>query len=107
MAPPPVTGTWAVLKQAAPSASVDQILSALQTTGLPVSETNGGVTITKPRIRVDQALAVLVPSVSSVAPNQGIVGSSVPVTINGSGFAVGATGGASGTGVTGSNGAGR
>src|SRR5207247_6891325 len=71
MATPHVTGAWAVLKQAAPSASVDQILSALQTTGLPVSETNGGVTTTRPRIRVDQALVVLVPTVSSVAPNQG------------------------------------
>jgi methenyltetrahydromethanopterin cyclohydrolase len=44
---------------------VDQILSALQTTGLPVSETNGGVTITKPRIRVGQALAALVPASDS------------------------------------------
>ena len=61
MATPHVSGAWAVLKQAAPSASVDQILSALQTTGLPVSVTNAGVTITKPRIRVDQALSALGP----------------------------------------------
>ncbi|HYT94788.1 MAG TPA: S8 family serine peptidase, partial [Gemmataceae bacterium] len=91
MATPHVTGTWAVLKQAAPSASVDQILSALQTTGLPVSETSGGVTITKPRIRIDQALSVLVPTVSSIAPNQATPGTAVSVTINGSGFAAGAS----------------
>jgi subtilisin family serine protease len=91
MATPHVTGAWAVLKQAAPSASVAQILSALQTTGLPISETSGGVTITKPRIRVDQALSVLVPTVSLVTPTQGAVGASVPVTINGTGFATGAT----------------
>jgi subtilisin family serine protease len=102
MATPHVTGTWAVLKQAAPNASVDQILSALQTTGLPVSETNGGVTITKPRIRVDQALAVLVPTISSVSPSQGSPGTAVPVTINGSGFASGATVNA-GVGITVSN----
>ena len=102
MATPHVTGTWAVLKQAAPSASVDQILTALQTTGLPVSETNGGVTITKPRIRVDQALAALVPTVTSVSPNQGAPGAAVPVTINGAGFATGATVSA-GAGITVSN----
>jgi Subtilase family len=103
MATPHVTGAWAVLKQAAPSASVDQILSALQTTGVPVSETNGGVTITKARIRIDQALAVLVPTISSVAPTQGAGGSSVPVTITGTGFTAGATVSISGTGVTPSN----
>jgi subtilisin family serine protease len=103
MATPHVAGAWAVLKQAAPNASVDQILSALQSTGLPVSETNGGVTITKSRIRIDQALAALVPTVSSVAPNQGTVGSSVSVTVNGTGFATGATVSVGGTGITVSN----
>ena len=89
MATPHVTGTWAVLKQAAPSASVAQILAALQTTGLPVTDSDSG--ITKPRIRIDQALSVLVPTVSSVSPNQGTSGATVPVTINGSGFVAGAT----------------
>jgi len=89
MATPHVTGAWAVLRQAAPRASVDQILSALQTTGLPVGETSGGVTITRPRIRVDQALAALVPAVSSISPNQASPGTTVAVTINGSAFATG------------------
>jgi len=103
MATPHVAGAWAVLKQAAPSASVDQILSALQTTGLPVSETNGGVTITKPRIRIAQALAALVPTVTSISPSQGAQGATVPVTINGSGFVAGAVVNISATGVTVSN----
>jgi hypothetical protein len=85
MAAAHVAGAWAVLRQAAPNASVDQILSALQTTGVPVTDTDSGVT--KPRVRIDQALAVFVPTVSSIAPNQATPGAAVSVTINGSGFA--------------------
>jgi subtilisin family serine protease len=89
MATAHVAGAWAVLRQAAPNATVDQILSALQTTGVPVTDTDSGVT--KPRIRIDQALAVFVPTVSSIAPNQGAPGAAVSVTINGSGFAAGSS----------------
>jgi len=64
MATPHVTGAWAVLRQAAPSASVAQILSALQTTGVPLTDSDSG--ITKPRIRIDQALSVLAPPSESV-----------------------------------------
>src|SRR5215468_4254257 len=103
MATPHVAGTWAVLKQAAPGATVDQILSALQTTGLPIADTRGGGTATRPRIRVDQALAALVPSISSVTPNQGAAGTTVSVAINGSGFVAGSTVSLSGTGVAASN----
>jgi hypothetical protein len=42
-------------------------------------------------------------TVSSVAPNQGVPGTAVPVTITGSGFATGATVSLSGAGVTTSN----
>jgi len=102
MATPHVTGAWAVLKQAAPSASVGQILSALQTTGLLITDTRSGGTVIKPRIQVDQALSAFALTVSSVAPNQGAVGATVPVTINGSGFATGANVSA-GAGITVSN----
>jgi subtilisin family serine protease len=91
MATPHVTGAWAVLKQAAPNASVDQILSALQTTGLPITDTRSGGAVTKPRIQLAQALSALVPTVSSVAPNQGAPGAAVSVTITGSGFGIGST----------------
>src|SRR5262249_32021065 len=39
MAAPHVAGAWGVLKQAAPASSVDQIISALQHTGLPITDT--------------------------------------------------------------------
>ncbi|MGH9195209.1 MAG: S8 family peptidase, partial [Acidimicrobiia bacterium] len=58
MAAPHVAGGWAVLKQAAPSASVDSILSALQETGLLVTDTRGSG-VTKPRVGLNQALSAL------------------------------------------------
>jgi len=98
MATPHVAGAWAVLKQAAPAATVDQILSALQTTGLPITDTRSGTV--KPKIRVDQALSALLPTIGALSPNQGATGAEVSVTINGSGFMAGSTVSFSGTGVT-------
>lgn len=57
MATPHVAGAWAVLKQRAPSATVDQILNALTSTGVPVLDTRNN--ITKPRINVAAAVNVL------------------------------------------------
>ncbi len=62
MATPHVTGAWAVLKQANPGASVSTILTALQQTGIPVTDTRPGGTVTKSRIRIAHALAALLPS---------------------------------------------
>jgi hypothetical protein len=57
MATPHVAGAWAVLKQANPSATVSEVLSALQTTGLMVTDTRLGATAgAKPRIQLDAAL---------------------------------------------------
>jgi subtilisin len=53
MAASHVAGTWAILKQKTPSATVDVVLNALQASGLPVTDINN---ITTPRIRVFQAL---------------------------------------------------
>jgi subtilisin family serine protease len=57
MAAPHVAGAWAILKSKAPSASVDQILSALTSTGIPIFDSRNG--ITKSRIQVDAALNAL------------------------------------------------
>jgi len=64
MAAPHVAGAWALLKQVNPPASVDAILTALQSTGKPFTDTrigsNGLATnIIKPRIQVDAALNVV------------------------------------------------
>jgi len=54
MSAPHVAGAWALLKQANPTATVDEILDVLQDTGVPVTDARNG--ITKPRIQVDEAL---------------------------------------------------
>jgi hypothetical protein len=55
MAAPQVAGVFALLKQAAPSATVSQLLSILQNTGAPVTH----VGITKSRVRALSALNAL------------------------------------------------
>ncbi|MBF0342903.1 MAG: S8 family serine peptidase [Nitrospirae bacterium] len=57
MATPHVAGAWAVLKQAKPSASVTEILNALTSTGVSVTDSRNG--ITKPRIQLDTAVQSL------------------------------------------------
>jgi subtilisin family serine protease len=59
MATPHVTGAFAILKQAAPSASVSTLLSALQQTGVLITDTRDGGSVTKPRIRIAEALALV------------------------------------------------
>jgi subtilase family protein len=81
MAAPHVTGTWAVLKQAVPSASVTQILTALQNTGLSITDTRSGGTVTKQRIRIAAALDALSPSPTlGVSPASVAAGGSVTAT---------------------------
>jgi subtilisin len=93
MATPHVSGAFALLKQAVPGASVSTILNALQQTGLPITDTRSGGSVTAPRIRIYQALASLTPVVNpppmaaSLSPARVPAGSaSFPLTVNGSGF---------------------
>ena len=62
MAAPHIAGAWAILRQAAPAASVSTILTALRQTGRPIADDRffGSGTIV-PRARVFRALASLVP----------------------------------------------
>jgi hypothetical protein len=56
-AAPHVVGAWAILKQKKPAATVDETLSALTISGLGITDPRNG--ITKPRIRVNQAIQTL------------------------------------------------
>ncbi len=57
MAAPHVAGAWAVMKSKTPSATVSQVLQAFNSTGLGIVDMRNG--ITRPRIRVDQAVGAL------------------------------------------------
>jgi subtilisin family serine protease len=57
MAAPHVAGAWAVLKEANPNATVSEVLSALQNTGVPIPDWRSGTdSRVKPRIAVNAAL---------------------------------------------------
>lgn len=62
VATPHVTGAWALLKSIHPSATVDDILSALQDYSVPISDTRPSGTISKPRIQLDLAAQRLMPA---------------------------------------------
>ena len=54
MAAPHVAGAWALLKQAKPDATVNEVLAVLQSTGKPVTDYRNR--ITKPRINIKSAI---------------------------------------------------
>ena len=54
MATPHVAGAWAIIKEKAPDASVDDVLEALQDTGTSVTDSRNSLTF--PRIDIDDAL---------------------------------------------------
>ena len=58
-AAPHVAGAWAVMKSKAPNASVGEILTILNNTGIPIADSRNDVI--KPRIQVDAALDAVIP----------------------------------------------
>ncbi|MFN7472338.1 MAG: S8 family peptidase, partial [Roseiflexaceae bacterium] len=56
MAAPHVAGAWAIMKQAAPNASIAQILQWLSSTGTSITDTRN--TLVLPRINVDDAVVL-------------------------------------------------
>jgi ethanolamine utilization microcompartment shell protein EutS len=73
MATPHVTGAWAVLKSAKPTATVDQVLNALTSTGKSVNDTRNS--IVKPRIQLDAAVNALKPPATNYTLSVSKVGS--------------------------------
>jgi len=61
MASPHVAGAWAVLKQFAPLASVDEIVAVLEETGVPIPDVNADTS----RILIAQAVGALPPACSN------------------------------------------
>jgi subtilisin len=94
MAAPHVAGAWAIFRQAVPAASVDEVLNALRTTGVPITDTREGApgTTTLPRIRIVKALSTLttltspVPTLTDVLPSTGRAGLPLTLTLLGTGF---------------------
>ena len=78
-----------------PTASVEQVLAALQGTGLPVYDTRPGGAGAEPRIRVALALAALrdpdAPILIGVSPDRGTLGQTLTLTVQGANFQAGAT----------------
>ncbi len=56
MAAPHVTGAWALVRQAWPDATVDEVLQRLVSTGVPVADHRNESGLVKPRIQVDEAV---------------------------------------------------
>jgi subtilisin family serine protease len=95
MAAPHVAGAWAILRQAVPGASVDTILNAFRSTGLPITDDRflfgGGAVV--PRVSILKALATLVPvtspvpTLTSVSPSRMHAGMGpMTISLTGSGF---------------------
>src|SRR5262245_15686589 len=91
MAAPHVAGTWAILKQAVPTGTVDQFLAALRAHGLPVTDDRTSPPLTTPRIQVFQTLSSLVtidnpvPIIASLSPSRTFVGTGAfTLTVDGS-----------------------
>jgi len=66
MAAPHVTGAWALLKQAKPSATVNDVLAAFTATGVSIHDSGKCSSVTKKRINVNEALHYLAGTVSGV-----------------------------------------
>jgi len=96
MAAPHVAGAWAVVTQAAPTASVSTVLAALRTSGPPITDTRlpiFGTGATVPRLQLFDALALLgvvstpAPVLTALSPSRARVGSGpLSLTVSGASF---------------------
>ncbi|MFZ1301749.1 MAG: S8 family serine peptidase [Candidatus Microsaccharimonas sp.] len=82
-ATPLVSGAFAVLRDKHPNASVDSLLSLLQTTGTPVTDNRAGYTVgAKPRINLATALVQSpLPAITSFTGPSGTVNEGAGITL--------------------------
>jgi hypothetical protein len=85
MATPHITGAWAVLRQMRPAATVDQLLTAITTTGYPVA-TNCSGSYSKPRIQLDHILSMAPSVTTGQASNLATTGATINGTVNPNGL---------------------
>lgn len=71
LAVPHVVGAFALMKQACPDADVDDLLTALETTGEDVFPIGCGQQPATPRIQIDDAIDSLNDSITVTSPNTG------------------------------------
>ena len=81
MAAPHVAGAGALLQQQKPSATVDEILTALQDSGTPVTDTRVQGGATKPRIEIADALALMSPLANDNFANAQVLTGRTPVAV--------------------------
>jgi hypothetical protein len=67
MAAPIAAGAFAAIRSACPTATIDQIVGAMTSTGKVIADTRPGGTVSKPRIQVDSAIQALGCPVGSIA----------------------------------------
>jgi hypothetical protein len=82
-----VSGAWALFKEKDQSATVDQVLNKLMSSGAPITDSRNGVS--KPRIQIDAALEVNVPPnnwIGAYYNNPDLGGAPVVVRDEGGGF---------------------
>jgi len=89
MATPHVAGAFAVLRQANPTSTVDELLAMLTSTGRPISDNRSGAPLVRPRIRVGAALGIEDPApvIASLSPSSiPAWGYGINLTVTGSDF---------------------
>ena len=72
MATPHVAGSWALMKQVYPAATVDEILNSFTSTGPSITDTRSCTSVTKKRIDVNEAYNLMSNNASLAIAKTGV-----------------------------------
>jgi hypothetical protein len=81
-ATPHIAGSIAVLASAYPTEGVDQIVSRMTSTGVPVTDTRNGINLIKPRIDLDSAISLSFTVSGNVISPKGLPVEGVTITMS-------------------------